>query len=62
MKGIYLLIVSLMYSASLYAQLDSIQYLNEVVLVDTKLEEFSEGFVLTKISDTIISRNPQVTF
>ena len=59
MKGIYLLIISLMYSASLYAQLDSIQYLNEVVLVDTKLEEFSEGFVLTKISDTIISRNPQ---
>jgi len=59
MKGIYLLIVSLMYSASLYAQLDSIQYLNEVVLVDTKLEEFSEGFVLTKISDTIISRNPR---
>ena len=42
MKGIYLLIISLMYSASLYAQLDSIQYLNEVVLVDTKLEEFSE--------------------
>jgi iron complex outermembrane receptor protein len=47
-----------MCSASLCAQLDSIQYLNEVVLVDSKLEEFSEGYTLTKISDTLISRNP----
>ena len=58
MKGLYLFIASFICSASLYAQLDSIQYLNEVVLVDSKLEEFSEGYTLTKISDTLISRNP----
>ena len=58
MKGLYLSIASFMCSASLCAQLDSIQYLNEVVLVDSKLEEFSEGYTLTKISDTVISRNP----
>ena len=57
MKGLYLSIASFMCSASLCAQLDSIQYLNEVVLVDSKLEEFSEGYTLTKISDTVISRN-----
>lgn len=57
MKGLYLFIASFICSASLYAQLDSIQYLNEVVLVDSKLEEFSEGYTLTKISDTLISRN-----
>ena len=58
MKGLYLFIASFICSASLCAQLDSIQYLNEVVLVDSKLEEFSEGYTLTKISDTVISRNP----
>ena len=58
MKGLYLFIASFICSASLYAQLDSIQYLNEVVLVDSKLEEFSEGYTLTKILDTLISRNP----
>ena len=47
-----------MCSASLCAQLDFIQYLNEIVLVDSKLEEFSEGYTLTKISDTLVSRNP----
>ncbi|MDB4590571.1 TonB-dependent receptor [Flavobacteriaceae bacterium] len=58
MKGLYLFIASIICSASLCAQLDSIQHLNEVVLVDSKLEEFSEGYTLTKISDTVISRNP----
>jgi iron complex outermembrane receptor protein len=58
MKGIYLIIILFIYSASLHAQLDSIQYLNQVLIVDTKLEEFSEGYTLTKISDTVISRNP----
>ena len=58
MKGLYLFIALFICSASLYAQLDSIQYLNEVVLIDSKLEEFSEGYTLTKISDTLISRNP----
>ena len=58
MKGLYLSIASFMCSASLCAQLDSIQYLNEIVLVDSKLEEFSEGYTLTKISDTLVSRNP----
>lgn len=58
MKGVYLIIILFIYSVSLHAQLDSIQYLNQVLIIDTKLEEFSEGYTLTKISDTIISRNP----
>tara|TARA_R110000787_G_scaffold86285_9_gene184075 strand:+ start:8028 stop:9806 length:1779 start_codon:yes stop_codon:yes gene_type:complete len=42
----------------MYAQLDSIQHLNEVLIIDTKLEDYSEGFELTELSDTLIERNP----
>ncbi len=57
----YLLIfissVLLLCATPLYAQLDSIQQLEEVILSDVKLNEYSEGYKLTKISDTIIKRN-----
>lgn len=58
MKKIYLIIVLVICSASMYAQLDSIQHLNEVLIIDTKLEDYSEGFELTELSDTLIERNP----
>ena len=57
MKKIYLLILFISCSASLYAQLDSIQHLNEVLIIDSKLEDYSEGFEITQLSDTLIKRN-----
>lgn len=57
MKRIYLIIALIICSASVYAQLDSIQHLNEVLILDTKLEDYSEGFELTQLSDTLIERN-----
>ena len=41
----------------MYAQLDSIQHLTEVMLIDAKLEDYSEGFELIQLSDTLIARN-----
>ena len=41
----------------MYAQLDSIQHLNEVLVIDAKLEDYSEGFKLIQLSDTLIARN-----
>ena len=41
----------------MYAQLDSIQHLNEVLVIDAKLEDYSEGFELIQLSDTLIARN-----
>lgn len=58
MKKITLFILLINVTATLYAQLDSIQHLNEVLLIDSKLEDYSEGFELTQISDTIINRSP----
>jgi len=57
MKKKYLIIILIIYSASMYAQLDSIQHLNEVLVIDTKLEDYSEGFELIQLSDTLIARN-----
>ena len=41
----------------MYAQLDSIQHLTEVMVIDAKLEDYSEGFELIQLSDTLIARN-----
>ena len=57
MKKKYLIIILIICSASMYAQLDSIQHLNEVLVIDTKLEDYSEGFELIQLSDTLIARN-----
>lgn len=57
----YLLIfissVLLFCATPMYAQLDSIQHLEEVILSDVKLNEYAEGYQLIKISDTLIKRN-----
>jgi iron complex outermembrane receptor protein len=57
MKKKHLIIILIICSASMYAQLDSIQHLNEVLLIDAKLEDYSEGFELIQLSDTLIARN-----
>ena len=57
MKKLYLLILFINGTASMYAQLDSIQHLTEVMLIDAKLEDYSEGFELIQLSDTLIARN-----
>jgi len=45
-------------AGQIYAQLDSIQYLDEVLIIDSKLNEYATGFKLIQISDTIIKRDP----
>ena len=57
MKKTYLIVLLIICSASMYAQLDSIQHLNEVLVIDAKLEDYSEGFKLIQLSDTLIARN-----
>jgi len=44
-------------TASAYAQLDSIQQLPEVMLTDSKLVQFSKGFKLEKLGDSLVERN-----
>ena len=57
MKKLYLFILFINGTASMYAQLDSIQHLTEVMVIDAKLEDYSEGFELIQLSDTLIARN-----
>ena len=57
MKKLYLFILFINVTASMYAQLDSIQHLAEVMLIDAKLEDYSEGFELIQLSDSLIARN-----
>ena len=57
MKKLYLFILFINGTASMYAQLDSIQHLTEVMLIDAKLEDYSEGFELIQLSDTLIALN-----
>ena len=57
MKKLYLFILFINAPASMYAQLDSIQHLTEVMLIDAKLEDYSEGFELIQLSDSLIARN-----
>ncbi|MCB0466357.1 MAG: TonB-dependent receptor [Aequorivita sp.] len=54
---LHIIFVILLCSASAYAQLDSIQQLPEVMLTDSKLIQFSKGFKLEKLNDSLIDRN-----
>jgi vitamin B12 transporter len=59
MRHFYILFV-LFYcasSTSVLAQLDSIQKLDEVIIADTKLTEYAEGFQVRSLSDSILSRD-----
>ncbi len=59
MKQLYLIISSLILfcATQSYAQLDSVQYLDEVIIIDSKLNEYSDGYKLITITDTLIERN-----
>ena len=43
--------------AYIHAKPYTIQHLTEVILIDAKLEDYSEGFELIQLSDTLIARN-----
>ena len=55
-KIAYISLILLLCAAPLQAQLDSIQQLEEVY-IDTKLTDYSNGYELQQISDTLIERN-----
>ena len=59
MKDLFVLISSFLFlcATPLYAQLDSIQQLDEVIISDLRLKEYAKGYQLTSISDTLIKRN-----
>lgn len=54
---LHIIFVIFLCTASAYAQLDSIQHLPEVMLTDSKLVQFSKGFKLEKLSDSLVKRN-----
>ncbi|MBV1923418.1 MAG: TonB-dependent receptor [Flavobacteriaceae bacterium] len=56
-RYIFILFTFCFSATSMLAQLDSIQNLDEVVVVDTKLTKYSEGFKVKSISDSLTSRN-----
>ncbi|MCF6307218.1 MAG: TonB-dependent receptor [Flavobacteriaceae bacterium] len=53
----HFILITFFCATPLYAQLDSIQELKEVLILDSKLNEYASGYKLTKISDTLIERN-----
>jgi len=59
MKNLFVFISSflLLCATPLYAQLDSIQQLDEVIINDIRLKDYAEGYKLTNISDTLIKMN-----
>ncbi|PHS60582.1 MAG: TonB-dependent receptor, partial [Flavobacterium sp.] len=57
MERFYLYMILFICATPMFAQLDSIQKLEEVLIIDSKLTDYSEGYKLTKLSDTIIKRN-----
>ena len=56
-NGFHIIFIFFLCITSVYAQLDSIQQLPEVILTDSKLVHFSKGFKLEKLDDSIIKRN-----
>lgn len=58
MKHLYTLILFLLLGMNpIFAQLDSIQQLDEVILSDSKLYNYSDGFSVIKLPDSIIQKN-----
>ncbi len=54
---LHIIFVIFLCTASAYAQLDSIQQLPEVMLTDSKIVYFSNGFKLEKLTDSLVERN-----
>ena len=57
MKKLYLFMLFINTMAYIHAKPYTIQHLTEVILIDAKLEDYSEGFELIQLSDTLIARN-----
>ena len=57
-RSFHIVIFLLFCQATAFAQLDSIQKLQEVVLADARLVNFSNGFKLENLKDSIVRRNP----
>ncbi len=57
-RGLHILLFTFLCQAVAFGQLDSIQELPEVVLADRQLINFSKGFKLEKLADSIVKRNP----
>ena len=55
---LYIILFVFLSKTSVFAQLQAIQELDEVILTDTKLVNFSKGFKLEKLNDSVIKRNP----
>ena len=56
--GLHILSFLFLCQATAFAQLDSIQNLPEVFLADARLVNFSKGYKLEKLVDSIVKRNP----
>ena len=56
-RSLHILLVLFLCQTYAFAQLDAIQELSEVILTDTKMIHFSEGYKVEKIADSIIDRN-----
>lgn len=57
-RDFHIVLFFLLCQATSFAQLDSIQQLPEVFLADNKLINFSKGFKLEKLNDSVVKRNP----
>lgn len=58
-RSLHILSLVFLCQASAFAQLDSIQKLSEVFLTDSQLTNFSKGFKLEKLADSVVQRNPE---
>jgi len=56
-RSLHILLILFGCQTYAFAQLDAIQELSEVVLTDTKMIHFSEGYKVDKIADSLIDRN-----
>src|SRR5690554_7525095 len=56
--GLHITLLFILCQTTVFAQLDSIQKLPQVILADARLVHFSKGFKLEKLADSVVKRNP----
>jgi len=57
MKNLIFIVFTFLYVTSVFAQRDSVIVLQEVVLSDSKLQQFSNGLKVTQLNDSVLQRN-----
>ncbi|MDB4293425.1 TonB-dependent receptor [Maribacter sp.] len=57
MKNVILFLVALFGANIVFAQVDSVVVLDEVVLTDSRLQQFSNGIKVTILADSVLLRN-----